>query len=302
MSNPLLIIDTNYLCHRAFHALGDLRYGDVGIGAVYGVLRDIVGLQEMFKTNRCVFAFDAKPPLRRHKVLPAYKSSRRKRHEGESAEDKEARADFIEQVRLLRTDYLPAAGFNNVFHTPGFEADDIIARVAQGVRVPDEAVIVASDQDLWQCIRPHIWCWSPHNSRGMDQDRFLKEWGLLPRQWVKVKAIAGCSTDDIPGVPGVGEKTAAKWLRGELGAGTKKSEAIVANYKLYGGNIKLVKLPFEGTPKYDIVPDCVTEEKWQALTDRLGMRSIRDNVPYGTPRKSRGRKRGKEKGFGFGSA
>lgn len=295
---PLLIIDTNYLCHRAFHAMGKLEYGEVGTGAVFGVLRDIVILQDLFKTDRCVFAFDCGYPTHRHKLLPTYKSSRQARHEAAPEAEQEARIGFNKQVIKLRKDYLPMAGFRNVFMVPGFEADDIVASVAAGVASSDEGIIVATDQDLWQCMRPNVWCWNPHKKEGYTYHKFLKEWGVIPRKWPDIKALAGCSTDDVPGVKGVGEKTAAKWLRGELSPTTKAFESLRAARQLYNQNIRLVRLPYNNCPKFEIQPDEVTEEKWQALADRLGMQSIRDNVPYGTPRKSKGRKR--EKGFGFG--
>lgn len=300
---PILLIDTNYLCHRAFHAIGDLTHGEVGTGAIFGVLRDIVGLQDIFKTHRCAFAFDTKARGHRMDLLPTYKSGRRKRYAEETEDQQEARADFHRQIVRLRRDYLPSAGFNNVFHAPGYEADDIIAQIAMDLPDDDEAVIIASDQDLWQCLRRNVWFWNPNKKQGYSADAFRQEWGLEPRRWADVKALAGCKSDDIPGVPGAGEATVAKWLRRELGAHTKAAKALAKSRKLYNSNIKLVRLPFPGTPSFEIVPDTVTEEKWQALADRLGMHSIRDTMPGGVATTNKGRKRGtKQEGFGLGSA
>jgi 5'-3' exonuclease len=128
---------------------------------------------------------------------------------------------------------------------------------------------------------------------------FRKTWGLEPAQWADVKAYAGCSTDDVPGVPRVGEHTAAKYLRGELGTHTKTYAALARAEIQCAFNLKIVRLPFPGTPTFEIRQDTVTEEKWQALADALGMQSIRDTMPRMiTHRKSKGRKRdGKRKGF-----
>lgn len=288
---PILLIDTNYLCHRAYHAMGDLTHGGRGTGAIYGVLRDIVSLQDYFATGRCVFALDYGGRGHRHNILPSYKSSRRARHAEESEEDREARKDFRRQISCLRTQYLPEAGFRNVYAVEGYEADDIIASIAADVPDHDEAVIIASDQDLWQCLRPNVWCWNPHKRRGYSIEKFREEWGIEPEQWPDVKALAGCSTDDVPGVPGVGEITAAKWLRGALGAHTAAATKIAAATEVYQRNLELVQLPFPGTPKFKLRKDKVTEEKWQALADSLGMRSIRSAVPRTATRKSKGRKR-----------
>ncbi|MBU0846516.1 hypothetical protein KKH23_04950 [Patescibacteria group bacterium] len=302
MKEPLLVLDVPYLCHRAYHAMGGLVYDDAGTGAIFGVLRDIVALQDSFRTGRCVFAFDLGLGLRR-KILPTYKNSRRTRYREAPEEEQAARRDFHGQVRLLREEYLPAAGFRNVFAAKGFEADDIIASVVAELPQDEQAIIVGSDQDLWQCLRPNVWCWNPQKRKAYTIELFQAAWGLEPEQWADVKAYAGCSTDDVPGVPGVGETTAAKWLRGELGEHTKAARKLDAARDVYERNIELVRLPFLGTPTFALRQDDVTEEQWQDLADRLGMKSIRTAVPWSVGRKSRGRKRGKqterEEGFGL---
>ena len=291
MSEPLLVIDTTYLCHRAFHALGDLEHGGVGTGAVFGVLKDIVYLQDFFKTNRVAFAFDVGRG-HRHDILPTYKSSRHARHAEESDVEKEARADFAVQVKKLRTHYLPNAGFMNVFSAVGFEADDIIASICAGLPEDDEAIIVGTDQDLWQCLRKNVWIWNPHKKQAYTRIAFIAEWGIFPRRWAEVKALAGCATDDVVGVRGAGEVTVARFLRGDLPA-HHKIHAVLAGTgarEVRDRNMPIVKLPFPGTPKFTIQPDEVTEEKWAAMAAELGMKSIAGAAPRGAERKKRGRK------------
>lgn len=296
-NEPLLLIDTNYMCHRAYHVMKDLSHGDRGTGAIYGVLRDIVILQDSFKTRRCVFAFDL-GRSKRLGLMAGYKSSRRARRDEAPEEEQIARAGFNRQVEELRRWHLPAAGFKNVFAVKGFEADDIIARIAKDLPDDDEAVIVSSDHDLWQCLRPNVWMWNPQTQKPYTDEMFRKEWGLEPDMWSRVKAYAGCPTDDVPGVPGVGEVTAAKFIRGELGGHTKAfNEIMHATYPLTV-NIKVVKLPIHGTPTFKIQPDAVTEEKWQNLAESLRMATLRTAVPRVATRKSKGRKHGK-KGFGL---
>lgn len=299
MKSPTLLIDANYLCHRAFHALGELAYDGAGTGTIFGVLRDIIQLQDTFSTSKCVFAFDSKGPGLRHKILPTYKSSRRERYQEESDEERAARNDFHEQIGLLRSRYLPSAGFRNVFSADGFEADDIIASLAARAPAQEEMVIISSDQDLWQCLRPNVWCWNPHKKKGYDMHAFVKEWRLEPKQWRDVKAYAGCSTDDVPGVPGVGEATAAKWLRGELNDTTKTAQKLDAAGELYLRNIQVVRLPFPGTPLFNIEPDEVTEASWRSLADHLGMKSLRNTAPRMATHETRGRKRDRQEGFGL---
>ena len=102
-----------------------------------------------------------------------------------------------------------------------------------------------------------------------------------------VKIIAGCSTDEVPGVPGVGEKTAIKYLTGELDKHTKtfKKIATSASFPLYARNRKLIKLPMEGTHRFRLQDDELSEEGWRQVTKLLGMRSIRDRMPFYTREK-----------------
>jgi len=292
MSEPLLLLDTPYLCHRAFHAMGDLSFGSEGTAAIFGVLRDIVLLQEEFKPGRCVFAFDRGRP-HRLKLPPTYKSTRRKRYAEESEEEQAARKDFRRQIQKLCTQYLPAAGFQNAISARGFEADDLIAAVAAALSPNEEAIIVSSDKDLWQCIRPNIWCWNPQKRQAYTIAMFRAEWGIEPEQWAEVKAYAGCATDDVPGVEGVGEKTAAKYIRGDLGEKTKAHAKLARAEIQCAWNMRIVQLPYPNTPTFELQSDEVTEETWQALADELGMHSLRSTVPRTVTRKSRGRKRAK---------
>lgn len=296
------MIDANYLCHRAYHSVQDMVYGDVGVGVLYGVLRDILYLQDFFKTSRVVFAFDPGGSGLRSNLSAVYKSSRYKRYEGETEEEQESRAALRQQIKALHEKHLPGLGYKNVFSAVGFEGDDIIAKIIKGMPRHEEAIIVSSDQDFWQCLQPNVTCYNPHQKKCYSYNQFVGEWGILPKQWASVKAFAGCKSDDVIGIPGVGEKTAAKWLRNELGAHTKAAKAIKSSRSIYKRNLPLVRLPFKGCPLFEIVPDEVTEEKWHALIDSFEMNSLRATVPYGIKTKSKGRKRAKKrKGFGFNS-
>lgn len=296
--DPLLIFDVSYLAHRAFHSVGDLAHGDEGTGVVFGVLRDVLALQDRFQTGRCAFVFDHPAPKLRQTILPTYKSTRAKRYGEETEEDQERRRNMRRQVRLLHSEYLLEAGFRNVFAARGFEADDIIASITGGLGAMDEAIIVSSDQDLWQCVRlrPRVMCWNPHNNSIVNWSGFRCKWGIDPGKWAAVKAISGCKTDDVPGIKGVGEITAAKYLRGELKQHTKAFQDIWHNEDVWLANLALVKLPFAGTPKFNIHEDDITEKSWGDLVGRLGMKSLATMLPRGVAKTKKGRRRN-AKGF-----
>ena len=273
-----LLLDTNYLSHRAYYSTGGLAHGDIGTGVVFGVLRDVLWLQEYFDTRRPVFCFDLGVGLRQG-VYEGYKGKRRKR-EAEADEDTLAGIyEFRQQVKQLRTDYLPAVGYRNIFAADGYEADDAIATTAKNLPETEEAIIISADHDLYQLLRPNVHIYHPQQKKIVTHESFRKAWGLEPWQWAIVKAMAGCDTDDVPGIAGVGEVTAAKYLRGELKETSAAYKKIRAGMGVVQRNRQLVKLPFVNTPVFEFQEDEVTQQKWIALADRLGMKSLAHQMP-----------------------
>lgn len=293
MNGPTLLLDANYLAHRAWHALGDLRHGTGGTAAIFGTLRDAVLLSHEFKAQRLVWCFDYGGKSHRAAQLPGYKAGRAARHAQATAEEKAQREDFQRQLRQLRRQVLRGVGFRNVFAKRGYEADDIIAAAAAATPPGEEAYIIASDQDLWQCLRPNVHCYNPQTKQLQTADTFRAKYGIDPIQWADVKAFAGCSTDDVPGLPGIGPATAAKWVRGVLGSHTKAYATISNGLATYNQNIGIVRLPYPGCPTPRLRPDVVREEWWVEVLGVMGIKSLAGSLPYGAQRKSRGRKRGR---------
>jgi 5'-3' exonuclease len=280
--NTWLVLDTKYLCYRALNTTGGLSHGDIPTGVVYGFLRDVVGFQELFCTTRVVFCFDS-AHSHRAALLPTYKRGRREAEARLSPAEAAQKQQMREQIYRLQRRYLPNMGFNNVFQCEGYEADDIIASVCRhGIPAGDAAVIVGSDMDLWQLLETdRVVCYNPHHKTILDAKKFRETWGLDPDQWPDVKALAGCATDDVPGIRGVGELTAAKYLRGELkpGSATLRKIDCPAGHRTWRQNLRLVRLPFNDTPRFELSEDNVTEEGWHNVCDALGLRSLRDMAP-----------------------
>lgn len=275
---PWLLLDVSYLSYRSYFALGRLSFGEIATTVVYGVLREVLTLQQQFGTSRVAFCFDFGKPLR-CTLCPGYKSSR---HTGKSEEELEAILEVKRQITCLRKDYLSQVGFRNLLFQKGYEADDIIAHVAQS-RPDKEFIIVSNDHDLFQLLSPNVQIWNPHAKEMVTEKTFRRDWGLDPVDWIDVKAIAGCRTDDIPGVPRVGEPTAAKYLRGEMTKG-KTFDAIRRAGELYRKNLRLVRLPFPNIEDIQLVKDEITGTGWDSLIKRLGMNSLAGDIP-GIPRR-----------------
>ena len=269
-----LIIDTDYLAHRAKHVFGDLSFEGAATGVIYGVLRDIVNLTQAFNTRNIVFCWDHER-RRRAEIYPAYKANRKRTDM--DPEERKFQDAYYKQVRLLRDEYLWAIGFRNILQQEGYESDDLIASVCHTLQAgEDDAVVVSADQDLFQLIRSHIDVYNPSKHERLTLQKFIVRYGIHPRQWTKVKAIAGCSTDNIQGIQGVGEKTAIKYLLNQLKPSTKAYHNIKKGWKtVVMRNKKLVKLPLLGTMTWEPVTDHVTQRGWDEVTRLLGMKRIR---------------------------
>jgi len=249
-----LFLDVNYLAHRAFYSTGHLTYKEIKTGVIYGVLRDILNLQELHCTNRVAFCFDSKASKRKA-LYPAYKGTRATKYKEMEKDEKRTWDEFREQIQLMRREYLPSLGYQNVFCQKGYEADDLIASLCLNLEPEAHAIIVSADSDLLQCLTDRVSMWNPVKSQMMTSGAFRKKYGVDPIQWSQVKAIAGCKSDDIKGIHGVGDKTACGWLRGKVKAGSKTYQKISDGLAVHNQNIGLTRLPFPGTKPMTLVRD-----------------------------------------------
>ena len=280
MNSPWLLLDVSYLAYRAYYAIGGkLSHNDIGTSVIYGILKELFSLQEIFHTKRVAWCFDHGKP-KRCALLPQYKGTR---HENKTDEEKEIVNEIRNQIERMRVDYLPSLGFRNVLFEKGFEADDIIAALIK-LRPARSFVIVSNDQDLYQLLREGVVIWKPTAKEVYTEDHLAEEYGIQPLDWIDVKAYAGCDSDNVPGIDGVANKTAAKWLRGEITKG-KIFDKFKANDALLKANRKLVTLPFPGISDIRLKKDNTSADKWLALIDRLGMNSLASYIP-GIPRRS----------------
>ena len=265
MERDWLVFDVNFLMWREFHAAGA---GDP-LRTALGVIQDLGSYADRFQTTHMVFAFDRGPYLRAQE-LPGYKADRHT-HDPNNPGDV-AKAALREMIDRVRTDMLPALGFGNVYSKPGYEADDIIAGVVYGLPDGDRAIMVSSDRDLYQLLSRRAALYNPVTKRFYTARDFKKEYGVPPDCWDCVKAVAGCSTDEIPGLDGVGEASALNYLK--VGGGTgKRAEAIRAfmQGEDYLRNLRLVKLPYRGLRPITPEPDPPQSPgAFAALCERYG--------------------------------
>lgn len=201
----LMIIDGSSLLYRAFYALPILtnKKGEY-TNAVYGFLNMLIRLLEEYAPLHIGVAFDKKAPTFRHLEFEAYKATRQKMPE-------ELIPQFDTLKKLLYEMRIP------IFEQDGYEADDILGTFAEyGKKNGFDVLLVTGDRDALQLVSDHtkvlITKKGISDIHPFDLDELQKEYGLSPNQIVDLKGLMGDKSDNIPGVPGVGEKTALKLL------------------------------------------------------------------------------------------
>jgi len=285
MSRKYLLLDCNYLCHRAKWSTGGLTYDGDATGVIYGFLKSLSGFQDLFNTSNFVFCWDSETSKRKE-IYPEYKAQREKKEYTD--EEIEFDRAFRKQMKKLRTTYLPMIGFRNVFVQKGYESDDIIASICcqKNKSIDNEFVIISSDKDLYQCISPSVSFYNPQISKILTFQGFKKKYGIESYEWGNVKSLAGCTTDNVKGIEGIGEIRAIQFLNGNLNPKSKAMQNIKNpdSDEILFRNQKLVILPFEGTQQFKLRRDNLSEQGWRQVTKMFGMKSIRDRMPFGRRR------------------
>lgn len=209
MENTLIVIDSNSLIHRAFHALPPLnnKKGQP-TGAVYGFLLTLFKAIKDLQATHVVACFDTPAKTFRDDIFKEYKAHRPPTHK-----------DIISQIELTKT-VLEAFDIP-VFAKDGFEADDVIATIAKKAAKDARVFILSGDLDNLQLVDQNVKVYTL--GKGVkdtiiyDEGRVIERFGVKPSQMNDFKALTGDVSDNVPGVPGVGKTTAAS-LIGQFGS------------------------------------------------------------------------------------
>src|SRR5258705_12434902 len=204
----LLLLDGHSLAYRAFFALPAENFSTTTgqpTNAVYGFTAMLINVLRDEQPTHVAVAFDRSEPTFRHEQWVEYKANRR-----------ETPADFRNQLSLI-FEVLDALGIQRL-SVPGYEADDIIATLAtQAEQAGFDVLIVTGDRDVLQLVDERTTALMTR--RGItEMTRFTPEevaakYGLTPAQYPDYAALRGDPSDNLPGIPSVGEKTASKWIR-----------------------------------------------------------------------------------------
>lgn len=207
-TKKLILIDGNAIIHRAYHALPPLstKKGEL-VNAVYGFASTLLSVISQFKPDYVVASFDLAGPTLRHEKFEEYKANRVKG-------DDELYAQIPRVKEVVRAFNIP------IYEKEGFEADDIIGTIAKQIRDEKESIetiIVTGDMDTLQLVDDTTKVYTM--KRGLsdsiiyDSEKVFERYGLKPEQLIDYKGLRGDPSDNIPGVKGIGEKTAVSLLQ-----------------------------------------------------------------------------------------
>jgi len=281
-----MLLDGHSLAYRAFYALPAENFSTstgVTTNAVYGFLSMLINTLRDEKPTHVAVAFDLSRETFRSAEFPDYKANRAA-----------SPPEFKPQIPLIQK-FLVALGIP-VVTAPNFEADDVIATMARQALAQDyDVLILTGDRDALQLVEPGITVLYPRKGVSdlarMTPDAVLEKYGVTPTQYADLAALRGDPSDNLPGIPGVGEKTAAKWIQqyGSVAAladrvdeiGGKVGQSLRDHLSSVLLNRRLTAL-VDDIP-LEVTPSATVRQPWDraevdALLDELEFRALRDRL------------------------
>jgi DNA polymerase I len=298
VTDTLLLLDGHSLAYRAFFALPAENFATTTgqpTNAVYGFTAMLINVLRDEKPTRVAVAFDRSEPTFRHEQYVEYKAGRTR-----------APDEFRSQVSLI-FEVLDALGIRHL-SAAGYEADDIIATLATQAEAEGcDVLIVTGDRDTFQLVSDKTTVL--YNSRGVsDMKRYdpaslQEKYGLTPAQYPDFAALRGDPSDNLPSVPGVGEKTATKWIveygslenlvnrvdevKGKAGDALREHLGNVLRNRQLTTLMRGLPAEVIGVAPGDLAPEPWSREKIHQLFDTLQFRVLRDRLyatfPEGLP-------------------
>ena len=242
------ILDVSNLAYARWHTIpANFWLNDPGT-LFLALHQTCAKLQDDLAVDTLVFCFDGGYDYRKQ-LSPEYKQPRKDARQAESDETKELRNILFDQIRAFRENHLPIIGCKNIFYAKGFEADDLIASCVQNMPHARKVYIVSSDEDLYQLIEGNrVVLYKPTKKVVVNEDDFRQQHTEMPPSlYASAKAWAGCDSDNIIGLKGIGIKKASQFVMGKGKEPFRKQ--FTDNVELFNKNIQLTKLPAPGTPK-----------------------------------------------------
>lgn len=241
----ILLFDGFNTYIRSFQVIPIANDDGNHFGGVFGFIRSVKSAVDMFNPSEVIIAWDGpQSGLKRKLLFKEYKANRHGQpwkkglvRAFDFLSEEQQKENFGMQLKRIKeyVDFLPV----KTLTLPYIEADDIIADLVNMAKeAGQECIIYSSDADYQQLISPNVSCYNPITKKLMTEDEFEKKHGFSPRNFVFIKAIKGDNSDNIPGVKGLGEKTAVKLLRFDTKIYNSIEEILEECASILNGNTK----------------------------------------------------------------
>ena len=271
-SQRLILVDGSGYIFRAFYALPPMSREDgTPVNAVFGFTSMLLKLSEDMEGENILVVFDAARTTFRNEIYKEYKANR-----SEPPEELVPQFDLIKKATT-------AIGLKSL-EVENYEADDIIATYVKIAKKENiETLVISSDKDLMQLIEDGVSLYDPMKNIKIGPEAVLEKFGVSPDKVIDVQALAGDSSDNVPGVPGIGVKTASQLIN-EYGSleklldnassikQEKRRESLLNNAELAIVSKKLVSL-FSDVP----IPYKISDLKWTPRNDDNLLAFLREN-------------------------
>lgn len=281
MAGKICLVDGSGYIFRAFYGLPPMTAPDgTPVNAVYGFTNMFMKLTSRLDCDYNLVLFDAKRQNFRNDIFPEYKATR-----------KDIPEDLIPQFPIIR-EAVDALKLNHL-EIEGYEADDLIATyTAQALQAGMEVFIVSADKDLMQLIRPGVTFYDPMKDKFFAPEDVKEKFGVYPEKVPDVQALSGDSSDNVPGVPGIGPKTAAELVNtygslaevlshaGEIKQ-NKRRETLLANIENAEISLRLVTLKADVPVEHPVdyyafhCPDLAVAENF---VNKYGFTSLKQRI------------------------
>lgn len=282
----LMVIDGHSLAFRAFYALPPDSFRTAEgqhTNAIHGFISMLLSTLQQEKPTHLVVAFDPSGPTFRSEEYSEYKGTR-----------SETPPEFIGQVELL-SETLNAIGIPTI-SVPGFEADDVLATLAQqGTEADFEVLLISGDRDTIQLVNGNTTLLYPikgvSTMNRYDTEAIIEKYGIRPEQYPDIAALVGETSDNLPGVPGVGPKTAAKWvnewgnlegvlehiddIRGKVGESLREHQDLAIRNRRLNALVRTMELPYA---LEELVRKDSNSDDIERSFDRLEFRTLKERA------------------------
>lgn len=283
----ILILDLKGVLHSIKYSVGRVPARERNTYIIYNFLFKIQALKRKTRANIIVVALDS-DSSKRKELYSLYKENRTEDKKTEKQKDLDRLA--FPQFDAVTNYVIPTLRFNNVFGEKGLEADDIIASICKS-RPNDQIVICSTDHDLYQLLTPNVCMIDVQTYAFYSVTSFIDQYGIEPHMWKRVKAIGGCVSDNVKGVPvppvdaskketHVAEKGALNFITGKMTPSSRAYKAITSRKgkDVINRNKPLVILPFKNTPVYSLRPDVFSKQGFIEICKKYEFKTLLEDI------------------------